>query len=200
METVFLVCFLSGLGLSVLTFILGAVHTGGHAPHLHLGHGASGGHGVHVHAAAHTVAGGPGSAPQEQASALNINTLLAAIFAFGGVGYLFTHALHWPAVLALGPAVAAAVAAGWVFWRYLMLLVRESRFLGPTQMVGALGRVSMAIRAGSTGEIVYTSNGSRHACGARSADGTAILQGSEVVVMRYENGIAYVETLRPQRP
>jgi hypothetical protein len=39
---------------------------------------------------------------------------------------------------------------------------------------------------------VYSQAGTRRVCGARSEDGTAIPKGTEVVVTRYEKGIAYV--------
>jgi hypothetical protein len=60
------------------------------------------------------------------------------------------------------------------------------------EMVGVLGRVSSSIRAGGTGEMVYTQMGTRRVCGARSDDGSAIAKDAEVVVTRYEKGIAYV--------
>jgi hypothetical protein len=55
-----------------------------------------------------------------------------------------------------------------------------------------LGKVSSPIREGGTGEIVYSQMGTRRVCGGRSDDGSAIAQGTEVVVTRYEKGIAYV--------
>jgi hypothetical protein len=60
------------------------------------------------------------------------------------------------------------------------------------EMVGVLGRVCSSIRIGGTGEIIYSQVGSRRVCGARSEDSSAIAKGSEVVVTRYEKGIAYV--------
>lgn len=60
------------------------------------------------------------------------------------------------------------------------------------EMVGVLGKVSCPIREGGTGEIVYSQMGTRRVCGARSDDATAIAKGTEVVVTRYEKGIAYV--------
>ena len=58
-------------------------------------------------------------------------------------------------------------------------------------------------RAGGTGEIIYSQAGTRRACGARCDDGRALSKGSEVVVMRYEKGIAYVrlwEELAEEEP
>jgi hypothetical protein len=60
-------------------------------------------------------------------------------------------------------------------------------------MVGVLGRVTSSIRAGGTGEIVYSQEGTRRVAGARSEQGAAIPKGAEVLVMRYEKGIAYVQ-------
>jgi hypothetical protein len=60
------------------------------------------------------------------------------------------------------------------------------------EMVGVLGRLSLPIRAGGTGEIIYTQAGTRRVAGARADTDTAIPKGAEVVVTRYEKGIAYV--------
>ena len=43
------------------------------------------------------------------------------------------------------------------------------------------------------GEVVYTLEGARHSDGARSLDGRALERDKEVVIIRYERGIAYVE-------
>ena len=55
-----------------------------------------------------------------------------------------------------------------------------------------LGRVISPIRAGGTGEIIFSQEGTRHTCGARSEDGEALARGTEVIITRYEKGIAYV--------
>jgi hypothetical protein len=52
--------------------------------------------------------------------------------------------------------------------------------------------VTVPIRAGGTGEIVYSQEGTRRSAGARSDSGAPIPRGSEVVVTRYDRGIAYV--------
>jgi hypothetical protein len=61
-----------------------------------------------------------------------------------------------------------------------------------SDMVGVLGRIANPIFEGGTGEIVYVHGGTRHSCGARSDGGSAIPKGTEVIVTRYEKGIAYV--------
>jgi hypothetical protein len=59
-------------------------------------------------------------------------------------------------------------------------------------MVGVLGKLSMPIRPGGTGELIYAQGGTRRVAGARAESGAAIGKGAEVVVTRYEKGIAYV--------
>jgi hypothetical protein len=60
-------------------------------------------------------------------------------------------------------------------------------------MVGVLGKVSVSIRTNGTGEIIFAQEGVRKTCAARSEDGYPFAKGDEVLVSRYERGIAYVQ-------
>ena len=51
----------------------------------------------------------------------------------------------------------------------------------------------MTIRENGTGEIIFPVGGGRSCSGARSEDGQPIEKGAEVVIERYEKGIAYVK-------
>jgi hypothetical protein len=51
----------------------------------------------------------------------------------------------------------------------------------------------MAIREKGTGEVIFVLGGVRRSAGARSEDGKPIEKGKEVVIERYEEGIAYVK-------
>ena len=88
-------------------------------------------------------------------------------------------------------------AAAVVFWFLAKVLMADEAPLDPADydMVGVLGRTTISIRAGGTGELVFTQGGTRHVAGARSEDGAAIPKGAEVMVTRYEKGIAYVRPL-----
>ena len=55
-----------------------------------------------------------------------------------------------------------------------------------------LGRITSPIREGGTGELVFSQAGTRRTTGARSDDGAAVAKGTEVIVTRYERGIAYI--------
>ncbi len=61
-------------------------------------------------------------------------------------------------------------------------------------MIGMLGHVSCIIRPRGVGEMIFVRDGSRRAVPARSDDGSEIPRDEEVVVTRYEKGIAYVRT------
>jgi len=83
---------------------------------------------------------------------------------------------------------------GIVFLFLSRVLISENENMDPAdyEMVGVLGRISSPIRADGTGEMIYTQMGTRRVCGVRSEDRSAIGKGTEVVVTRYEKGIAYV--------
>jgi membrane protein implicated in regulation of membrane protease activity len=60
------------------------------------------------------------------------------------------------------------------------------------RMTGAVGRVSSPVVENGTGEMIFVQQGRRTGVPIRSENGTPIPAGKEVVVTRYENGIAYV--------
>jgi hypothetical protein len=63
--------------------------------------------------------------------------------------------------------------------------------------------VTITIPPDGTGEMVYTQAGSRKTAAARGAEGQGINKGTEVVVLRYERGVAYVrpwEQVAEDRP
>jgi membrane-bound ClpP family serine protease len=179
---VFLGCFVVGFVLSVLAVALTAVGlhihfhvpfvSHPHVPHVHLGDVAA-----------------AGVAP------INFATLTAFLAWFGGTGYLLTSEFRWLTVPALlAAAVAGVGGSAIVFWLMARVLwsPHENMQSVDYRMVGVLGQISHSIRAEGTGELVYSRGGSRHSCAARSADGTAIDKGEEVVVTAYERGVAYV--------
>jgi hypothetical protein len=91
--------------------------------------------------------------------------------------------------------VFGLVGGATVFLFLSRILISEEENMDPAdyEMVGVLGKITSSIREGGTGEMVYAQMGTRRVCGARSEDGSAIAKGTEVVVTRYEKGIAYVK-------
>jgi hypothetical protein len=190
----YLVCFAVGLAFSVISFFAGGVRWHLHLPHLpHAMHGAithgpvASGHSVSVKGGARGQAG--------PVSPFNFVSFAAFLAWFGGTGYLLTR--FWTVWFAMGLGIAllsGVTGAGIIYLFLSKVLMSEEENLDPAdyEMTGVLGRTSVPIRQGGTGEIIYSQAGTRKTCGARAENGTAIAKGSEVIVTRYEKGIAYV--------
>src|SRR5438270_2723826 len=173
----YLICFFVGFGLSALTLVAGSAHL--HLPHLHLHHGIHLGH-------AH---GGHGAGGKGGPAWFNIGTLAAFLAWFGGTGYLLQHYYNVWFAVALGVASLSGLGgASLVFWFLAKVLTSREEALDPADfdMVGVLGRLTIPIRAGGTGELIYSQGGTRRVAGARAENGTAIPKGVEVIVTRYE--------------
>jgi membrane protein implicated in regulation of membrane protease activity len=189
---VYLFCFLVGFAFSALTFLAGAVHI--HLPfRLHLPvHGGHGGAGSHGGAAAKGAGGRAGS----HISWFNASTMMAFLAWFGGAGYILTRASHLVALVCLALAALAGLVAGMIVYRFMLKLTRssDSQMLDADyRMEGCVGTLSMPIREKGTGEVIFSLGGVRRCAGARSEAGELVEKGAEVVIERYEKGIAYVK-------
>ena len=183
----YLICFALGFTFSFFSFLMGGLrmpHSMGgghvHAPHVHVGHGGMKGGASHH------------SSP---VSLINPVTIAAFLAWFGGIGYLLTRYSTLWFVIGLGIALLSGITGAGVIYLFLSrVLTSEEENLDPAdfEMTGVLGHISVPIREGGTGELIYSQAGTRRVCGARSDDRTAIPKNSEVVVTRYEKGIAYV--------
>lgn len=187
----YLICFLVGFGLSALALLAGSVHL--HLPHVHFHHG------IHVPR---------GGSARGELPWFNFGTISAFLAWFGGTGYLLEHYYHvWVVIIIFVATLSGFGAASLVFLFLAKVLMADDIPLDPADydMIGVLGRTTITIRTGGTGELVFTQGGTRHVAGARSETGCAIPKGIEVIVTRYERGIAYVRpfeedevSLRPQ--
>jgi membrane protein implicated in regulation of membrane protease activity len=185
--TFYLACFLVGVTVSVLSFVGGSLHL----PHLHLHipHGHAGMPQAHMGGAARIGGRGP------EMPLFNFATMTAFLTWFGGTGFLLTrYSTLVVAAILLAATAAGLLGAAVIFWFVVRLLLSHDRELDPAdyERVGVLGRVSSRVRAGGTGEIIFSLAGTRQTCGARSEDGQALARGAEVIITRYEHGIAYV--------
>lgn len=189
MTTFFLGCFAFGLIFTVASFLLGALGSG---HHLHLpdiggphgaGHAGGGGHGAHGDGGAHI-------------SPFNVSTIAAFVTWFGGAGWLLSRYSGLATVAVMTVASAAGLVGGGVVFLTL------SKYILPRLTVmrpedyreqGVVGRLSVPIREGGTGEVVYELGGARRVDGARSVGGEPLEKGTEVLIHRVERGIAYVE-------
>jgi membrane protein implicated in regulation of membrane protease activity len=179
---VYLICFLVGFVLSLLAGLSGGGRV--HIPHVDLHHGVP-----HVHIG-HAHGGGHSAVPF-----INFGTIAAFLAWFGGTGYLLTEYSALWFITALGISImSGVVGAALVFAFLAKVLVSHEHPLDPEdyRMMGVLGRVSSRIRAGGTGEMIFSQEGMRRSTPVRSEDGTEIPKNTEVVVTRFEKGIAYV--------
>jgi hypothetical protein len=219
MFTVYLICFLAGVGFSALSmlsmFAHGFHHTGHHShagSHGQHGHQVGHGQAQNAHAqqpapaaakAGNVVKATAGKAVAQVAEAadtgtpwlfrINITAIVLFLAIFGGVGLLLEDKHQLTSLLAASIAGASGLAGAAAVSRILSAIIARERPLEPVTFTGTLAQVTMPIReGGGTGEIVYTIEGTRRCSGARSDDGRGINKGAEVVIVRYDRGIAYV--------
>lgn len=193
-------------------------HTGGHTGSHVAGHSAGGHTAGHTAASGHSASSGhTGDGQQSQVvtavptattpwmvlsnafyASLNLYGLLIFLLVFGLLGYLLHNTANVGAVLSLLIALAIAVgsAMGVSVLLARLFLIGAQTELTPesSQLEGRLGKVSITIRSGGIGEVIYTGvTGARKSVGARSYDGAAIPVDTEVVVIAYRDGIADVQ-------
>ncbi|MDR3738763.1 MAG: hypothetical protein P4L40_07045 [Terracidiphilus sp.] len=192
-ESFYLICFLIGLGMSVVSLLGGMGHFSGHVhvPHVpHAGHGLP--HGAHLPHA-------PGESGAAQSSATvpwwNAFSLMIFFCWFGAAGYLLTRYGGFVASVVLVLAVVCGFIGGALVFMFLtkVLMPHERELTADeTEVVGVVGLVSSPIRSGGIGEIVYEQLGARHSVPARSDNGDPIQKQEEVYVVAYEKGVASV--------
>jgi len=202
----------------------GGLHLGGHdihVPHLgaHAHIGAShAGHMVGAHAnGAHTAGSHANTTANSSANAnttfaspwqtlgdlllgaLSLYGVLMFLLVFGVLGYLLHNgAKTLPLIVVLLFAalvgVACAVGINALLTRLFISTQSGELTAESSQLEGRLGTVSMAIRPGGIGEIIFEgATGARQSVGARCVDGAAIPVGQEVVILSYENGVAQAQ-------
>lgn len=199
-EHFYLACFLAGLLFSALSLLGGMGRFGGHLHLTHTGHLPHVGHlphAPHLPHASHAPGATAKGAARGSSSIPWWNSFSMMIFLcwFGAAGYLLTRHGRFVTGVVLTFAILFGLAGGAiVFWFFAKVMLPHEHELGAdeTAVVGVVGRVSCAINARGTGEIVYEQLGARRSAPARSEDGGPISKEEEVFVVRYEKGIAYV--------
>lgn len=199
-------CFVFGLVFTVASFLLGNladlagldgtpgfghdVGHAGHAGHGHAGHShvdSSHAHGQH-NSDTDVAAGGLGW--------FNFNALILFVTWFGATGFTLT-ALNLAPWLVFGLAIVGGIVGYFIILLFLqkVLYASQTPFMRKSDydLTGTVGKISSTIFEKGTGEIVFTKFGTRRSYPARSLDGAPISRETEVVVMRVENGIVYVE-------
>jgi hypothetical protein len=165
LDAIYLGAFFFGILFVVATLVMGSVDIGGHHDHGDLG-------------------------------PFNLSTILGFVAWFGGIGYLVKNGLDGPGILSIIAAILGGLAGAVVVYTLLVKLIAPSdKPLDPKdfELPGTIGRVSSSIRLGGVGEVLFEQQGVRQVSAARSVDGEAIPRGTEVVILRSEHGIAFVQ-------
>ena len=176
MQFIYLTAFLTGLVLGVYAMIRGVERIGsGRSPEL-------------------DALGRPvGSARM----ALTAPTVGAFATVFGISGYLLWRysplAILLQLLLAILIAVLGAIVATRAVSRWATQAAKQDVVDERYLLQGHPAEVVAAIATSGTGEIAYTVGGKRYAVSAQSLDGTPVAVGTEVIIDRVENGVAYVE-------
>ena len=141
----------------------------------------------------------PLGAPTPQTPSVRFSTPVISAFAgaFGASGYLLTRPGRMGAMVGTIVAVVIGTLAGALAVR----VVRRAAAFVPEHdpddpryvLQGHVATVTSPIGPASDGEISYVLEGTRHTVRARGLDGTAAARGTEVVIERIENDVAYVE-------
>lgn len=181
------------------------LHLGAHVAHVghaasHLGSGSgSAAHAVHTAHTGHVAHTGARAALTGILDQMvNLYGILIFLLIFGVLGYLLHNFGALPVVvtllLALVVGLICSGAASLLLARLFLLETPRTLTRESSRLAGRLGQISMAVRMGGIGEVIYQGEtGGRHSVGARSSDGKPIAAGTEVVILDYEDGIARVE-------
>jgi hypothetical protein len=168
MTALFLVCFIGGLLLAVRVMIYGVERPREASP--------SG----------------------ERSFRLSPPMVVAFSVVFGAVGYGATArnlgSNGSRITIAAGLGILSAVAAAWLVRRWWTVTpehdVDDERYV----LQGHLARVTKPIRAGVEGEVSFDFANDHRVLRARSLDEAAIAVGTDVVIERIEDDLAYVES------
>ena len=136
--------------------------------------------------------------PATEPSALfNLASLAAFSVGFGLSAYFVTRNTAWPIAAQI---VIAAVVGALAMTVQSVLIARwaipgaraeqmDERFL----LQGTIGRLTQPIPAHGVGELRYALDQCEYLVPARSLDGAAVADGTDVVIERVEQGVASVE-------
>jgi membrane protein implicated in regulation of membrane protease activity len=177
METIFLACFAFGLLFLLASLVLGFVGSGHlghtHAPHAHGAHGGS----------------------HDTTPLLNASSVVGGLTWFGATGYVLTRLGDWALPAALLGALAVGALGWYLVARFLGLVLKGEVEMNADdyRLEGTVGRVSVPIPEGGTGEILFDMAGARRSEAARGLGGAPVPRGTEVVITSYADGFAIVQ-------
>jgi len=141
----------------------------------------------------------PFGAPPPPTPNVRFSTPVVSAFAgaFGASGYLLTR----PGRMGVAAGTVVAVVIGALAGAFVVRVVRRAAAFVPEHdpddpryvLQGHVATVTSPIGPASDGEITYVVEGKQHTLRARGLDGSVAERGTEVVIERIEDDVAYVE-------
>jgi membrane protein implicated in regulation of membrane protease activity len=141
----------------------------------------------------------PFGARPPQTPSVRFSTPVVSAFAgtFGAAGYLLTR----PGRMGLAAGTVVATVIGTLAGAFAVRVVRRAAAFVPEHdpddpryvLQGHVATVTSPIGPAAEGEISYVVEGKRHTVRARGLDGSVAERGTEVVIERIEDDVAYVE-------
>lgn len=174
LEIVYMICFLFGLALAVVSALMAGVFTGGVDAAMDIDAGG------HVHFAP-----------------LSPAVIATFTSAFGGAGMILNEFGLSPVVqipAAAGAAGALGMSVSYLFYR-LTKAAEKSSEARTAEMIGLEAQISAPIPAGGVGEISYTVAGSRYTAPARTMDGKEAGAQTVVRIAKMVGNLYYVQRL-----
>ncbi len=179
MLTVFQVCFFVGLGLTLISAIVGHVFEfiDIHGMDFHIDIP-----GIDMH--------------------LPLSPTIYVLFltVFGGIGWICTISDNpFSQTLILIIAIASGITSSYLLFKLVIAPLRKAQNTSTpeeSELIGLLATVSEKIFEKGFGEISYIINGNSYTSPAKSTNGEEILQGSEVAICFIEERIFYVSQLK----
>ena len=192
MESLFLVCFLVGLCMTILSLVCSA--WGISVASISGTSADTRPRSRRIGAWRHDGRAGP----IHSSGFLNLTTVMTFVTWFGGVGYLISHYTALGGLASIVVATVSGVGGGSIVAIFITRVLEQGQTPYTTdadyRMPGTVARVTSTIYPGYAGEITYTQAGATQASAARSVTDEEIPRGTEVVVLKYEHGTAVVDT------
>ena len=175
--TIYVVCFLVGLGLALLRGALAMFGADTHAD---------------IHVDSDIGADGDGDSPG--GGLVNLTVISTFITVFGGAGALMHYTFKAGAGPGLGAALAVAFSLAAVMALLLRKIVSSTQAGSETQSAkGMSAEVITPIPEGGLGEIAYVAKGSRYVSPAREKGGGAVGKSAAVVIVEMSGATCVVE-------
>lgn len=194
-NSVFLLVFFIGFFFALLSLVLSSI--GGDFGHGHVDVG--GHHGGDILGHGDVVSGEQTSGASVHFSPFSPQVIAAFATGFGGGGYIVSRSTELPPIACLGIAMGSGFFVAFlVFVLISKLFIKAQASSEPrtNELIGTTAEVTIGIPKNGTGEVGYTTMGTRYTAPAVAISGEEIPSRTLVLIQRITAGLFHVEPLR----